>query len=114
MSFDFGTQHRPTVTGRRGMVASAHPLASQAGLRILQAGGNAVDATVAVAAALNVCEPFMSGAAGDGYMLIHTARDGKLRALDYVGRSPYAVTTEPFYRADKHPDPESLGVGPKV
>jgi gamma-glutamyltranspeptidase/glutathione hydrolase len=109
-----GLAHRPVVMGTRGMVASAHPLASQAGLRILQAGGNAVDAAVAVAAALNVCEPFMSGAAGDGYMLIHTARDGKLRALDYVGRSPYATTTEPFYREDKHPDPERLGIGPKV
>src|SRR5688572_24875612 len=93
---NLGPTTRPMIMGARGMVASAHPLASQAGLRILQAGGNAVDAAVAVAAALNVCEPFMSGAGGDGYMLIHTARDGKLRALDYVGRSPYAVKIGPF------------------
>jgi gamma-glutamyltranspeptidase / glutathione hydrolase len=111
---NLGPTTRPIIMGARGMVASAHPLASQAGLRILQAGGNAVDAAVAVAAALNVCEPFMSGAGGDGYMLIHTARDGKLRALDYVGRSPYAVTSEPFFREDNHPDPEALGVGPKA
>jgi len=111
---NLGSTTRPIIMGARGMVASAHPLASQAGLRILQAGGNAVDAAVAVAAALNVCEPFMSGAAGDGYMLIHTARDGQLRALDYVGRSPYNSTTEPFYREDKHPDPESMGLGPKA
>eukprot|EP01046_Picozoa_sp_COSAG06_P080441 COSAG06_NODE_27734_length_587_cov_1.061475_1_plen_132_part_01 len=56
-----GDAHRPTVTGVRGMVACAHPLAAQAGMRVLLQGGNAIDAGVAVAAALNVVEPFMSG-----------------------------------------------------
>jgi hypothetical protein len=58
-----GLAHRPTVTGANGMVACAHSLAAQAGLRILANGGNAIDAGVAVAAALNVVEPFMSGIA---------------------------------------------------
>ena len=61
-----GVTHRPTVTGTRGMVSSAHPLASLAGARILLQGGNAFDAAVAVASTLNVAEPYMSGIAGCG------------------------------------------------
>ena len=59
-------------------------------------GGNAVDAVVAVAAALNVCEPFMSGVAGVGVMLIHMAETGETRALDFSGRVPLGATPDMF------------------
>lgn len=95
---NLGPSTRPPVMGVRGMVSAAHPLAALAGVRILLAGGNAIDAAVAVAAALNVAEPYMSGLGGDGYMLVHTARDGQLHSLDYVGRSAHAA--EPGAYAD--------------
>ena len=87
-----GTIHRPTVTGRRGMISSAHPLASLAGLRILMEGGNAIDAAVATAAALNVVEPYMSGMGGVGYMHIYNAQNNEHKILDYMARSPKAAS----------------------
>lgn len=86
-----GPVHRSTVTGRRGMIAAAHPLASLAGIQMLMQGGNAIDAAVATAAALNVVEPYMSGLGGDGYMHIYHAKSGDHKILDYMGRSPKAA-----------------------
>jgi gamma-glutamyltranspeptidase/glutathione hydrolase len=77
--------------GTRGAVASAHPLASMAGIRMLLEGGNAVDAAVAVGSTLNVVEPFMSGAAGIGLMLISRARTGERHVLDFIGPAPRAA-----------------------
>jgi gamma-glutamyltranspeptidase/glutathione hydrolase len=78
--------------GVRGVVSSAHGLASQAGVRALMLGGNAVDAAVAIAATLAVVEPFMSGlGGGGGYMLIREAKTGQVHGLDYLGRAPRAA-----------------------
>lgn len=83
--------YRPTVMGTRGAVASAHPLASMSGIRMLLEGGNAVDAAVAVASTLNVVEPFMSGAGGIGLMLISRARTRERHVLDFLGPAPRAA-----------------------
>ena len=87
--------------GRNGMVATHHPLASQAGLRILEQGGNAVDAAIASAAVLAVANPFMCGLGGvGGYALVYDARSGKTEALDFVGDAPRAATLDQF-RGDR-------------
>jgi gamma-glutamyltranspeptidase / glutathione hydrolase len=83
--------YRPTVMGARGAVASAHPLASMAGIRMLLDGGNAVDAAVAVGSTLNVVEPFMSSAGGIGLMLISRAKGRERHVLDFIGPAPRAA-----------------------
>lgn len=95
-----GTTHRSTATGRRGMIASAHPLASLAGMRLLMEGGNAIDAAIATAAALNVVEPYMSGIGGVGYLHIYSAREKEHKIVDYVGLTPRAATLS-LYDKDK-------------
>jgi len=90
---EFGV--RPVAMGRRGMVASANPLATQAGIRMLAAGGNAVDAAVAAAAAVTVAEPYYSGLGGIGIAVL-TLPDGTTRTLNFMGRSPRAARAEMF------------------
>ncbi|WP_424565395.1 gamma-glutamyltransferase [Thiogranum longum] len=72
-------------------IASAHPLATQAGMQILEAGGNAFDAAVAVTAALAVVEPYSSGIGGGGFWLLHRASDGKQVMLDGREQAPQAA-----------------------
>ena len=83
--------HRPVVMGSRGMVSSAHPLASQAGITMLQEGGNAVDAAIATAAALNVVEPLMSGIGGDGFIMVYQREGDRLEVCNGTGAAPYAA-----------------------
>ncbi|MCA9860488.1 MAG: gamma-glutamyltransferase family protein [Thermomicrobiales bacterium] len=91
-----GLSHRSVAVGARGMVASAHPAATLAGLQMLQRGGNAVDAIIATAAALNVAEPYMSGIGGVGYLLSFQASDRALRVLNYNGTAPKAAFPDAF------------------
>ena len=79
---------RPAQRSMRGMVASAHPLATVAGVRMLMAGGNAFDAAVATAAALGAAEPYMSGLAGMGVACCYVAAERRVRALDFVPPVP--------------------------
>ncbi|MBW3541902.1 MAG: gamma-glutamyltransferase [Planctomycetes bacterium] len=97
---------RPVVAGLHGAVASAHPLASQAGLDVLRSGGNAVDAAVAMAVALAAVEPYMSGPAGVGLLLLYRS-DGTARVLNFSGCAPQAAVPEVF-------DPASQETGPKA
>ncbi|AOX16439.1 gamma-glutamyltransferase family protein [Kozakia baliensis] len=80
-----------SARSRRGMVTAPHHLAAQAGLDILKAGGNAVEAAVAVAAALAVLYPHMTGIGGDGFWLIRWP-DGKMNAIDACGRAAHLAT----------------------
>ncbi len=90
--------HRPVVMGRNGMVCAGHPLAAQAGVSILQKGGNAVDAAIATAAVLNVVEPLMSGIGGDGFIMTYRAEDDSLRVCNGTGAAPYGATLERYRR----------------
>ena len=88
--------HRPVVMGRNGMVCAGHPLASQAGIAMLQKSGNAVDAAIATAAALNVVEPLMSGIGGEGFLMIYWKSDDRLSVLNATGAAPHAAIRERF------------------
>lgn len=86
---------RVGVTGRNGMVASAHPEASQVGLNILKAGGNAVDAAVAVQFALSVVYPGAGNIGGGGFM-VYRDNAGKAYSLDYREKAPAAATKDMY------------------
>ena len=91
---------RPTISSLHGVVAAAHPLAAQAGARMLANGGNAFDAAVATSAALNVVEPFMSGLAGLGLATCYIAAEKRVRALDFVPPIPSRFPVERFQRRE--------------
>ena len=82
---------RSEVIGRHGMVCAAQPLAAQVGLDILKKGGNAIDAAIAVNAALGLMEPVSNGIGGDLFAIVWDAKSKRLYGLNASGRSPYLL-----------------------
>jgi gamma-glutamyltranspeptidase / glutathione hydrolase len=97
---------RSVVMARRGMIATSQPLATAAGLKVLQDGGNAIDAAVTAAAVLSVVEPTMTGIGGDLFAIVFDPATGKLSGLNASGRSAYAATPEAFARRGLNAVPE--------
>jgi len=83
---------RSAVMSNHGIVATSQPLAAQAGVSMLLQGGNAIDAAIATAAALNVVEPMSTGLGGDAFALVYLSRSNELKALNASGRAPYAAS----------------------
>lgn len=87
---------RSVVMARNGVIATSQPLASAAGLQVLQNGGNAIDAAITAAAVLAVVEPTMNGIGGDLFAIVYDAKTGKLSALNASGRAGAAATPALF------------------
>lgn len=85
---------RSTVHSTRGIIACTQPLAARAGQKVLDAGGNAADAAVAVAAALNVTEPCNTGIGGDCFALFYSARDKTVKGINGSGRAVKGLSVE--------------------
>jgi len=105
---------RATVYAPNGIVATSHPLASSAGLNVLQKGGNAVDAAVTAAAVLSVTEPMMTGIGGDVFAIVWLADEKRMVGLNASGRSGSLMTRETLiergHKAVPSSGPESVTV----
>ena len=101
---------RPVILSDTGMIASGHALASDAGLRILKSGGNAVDAAVAAWAVQGLTEPEMTGLGGDMFMLIYIARTGEVKFINGTGVAPMAATVDFYKNKGGIPDAGILSV----
>ena len=99
-------------TLKNAAIASAHPLATAAGKTILDQGGNAFDAAVAVAAALAVVEPYSSGLGGGGVFLLHRARDNKQIMIDARERAPSRATPDMYRNTSGQARPRTSLDGP--
>ena len=97
--------HHPTL-GRQGMVVAQSEIAAEVGRKILRAGGDAVDAAVAVAVAEAMTLPRAGNLGGGGYMLVYNAADKTTTAIEYYSQAPLAVTPDLLLGADGKPDPE--------
>ncbi|MBS0585699.1 MAG: gamma-glutamyltransferase [Verrucomicrobia bacterium] len=97
---------RPSVHASNGMVATSQPLASLVGIEVLKSGGNAVDAAIAIAAMMAVCEPMMSGLGGDVFAIIYSSKERAIRGLNASGIQPKRLSLEYFKRKNLKTIPE--------
>jgi gamma-glutamyltranspeptidase/glutathione hydrolase len=98
---------RSTVYAPHGIVATSQPLASAAGLAVLQRGGNAIDAAVTAAAVLNVTEPMMTGIGGDMFAIVWVAKEQRLVGLNSSGRSGSKATREELVKRGRTEMPQA-------
>src|ERR671916_2312380 len=85
---------RSTVFGAKGAVACEHPDAALAGIRVLDAGGTAADACVAMAACMTVLSPMQTGMGGDAFLLFYEAETGSVLGINGSGRAPRGISIE--------------------
>ncbi len=104
-------QSRSEVMAQHGMVVTSQPLAALAGLRIMQHGGNAIDAAVATAAMLNVTEPMMVGIGGDLFVIVYIAKEHKVYVLNASGMAPTGATVPRFNKLGYAWNPKNWGPG---
>src|SRR5262245_14144990 len=88
------TNWRPTIVAQHGMVAAGHPLAAEAGMRILKAGGNAIDAAMATWAVQGEVEPGMTGLGADMFILYYNAKTREVKFINGTGFAPHAATID--------------------
>lgn len=105
---------KPAVESDRGLVASQHYLASDIGARILEQGGNAVDAAIATGLALGVVEPWMSGIGGGGYMTLYLAKTREVKVVDFGMRAPFEATSDDYPLAGEGTNASDAFNWPKV
>ncbi|WP_297770505.1 gamma-glutamyltransferase family protein [uncultured Roseovarius sp.] len=91
---DFHLPGRSATFATNGMCATSHPLAAKTAIDILERGGNAMDAAIAGAVLLGICEPQMTGIGGDCFVLFNTPGDARIQALNGSGRAPAGVSAE--------------------
>jgi gamma-glutamyltranspeptidase / glutathione hydrolase len=106
---DYHLPGRSSVFARNGMCATSHPLAAKVAIQILENGGNAVDAAIAGAVLLGICEPMMTGIGGDCFALLKPAGEDRVVALNGSGRAPAALSADAM-RAAGHKVVPKYGV----
>ena len=94
MGRDFQLPGRSPVIVTNGICATSHPLAAHTAVRILEEGGNAIDAAIGAAVLLGICEPQMTGIGGDCFVLVKPAGEERIVALNGSGRAPAALSAQ--------------------